>query len=219
MAEPLVMSAGYQLRDEVAALADAVVACEFSRNPRLRLRYWPGGRGKSRQDAAYHLAFLADAVDVDSQAVFNDYIAWAKVLLLHFGVLAEDLDQHLGCMADVEVNCKAHCTKPTGGIFCNGQFVNATDVEACIAHLATKFKINVDVTARASASGGCSSGNCGGNASAGASLSVPKAPSTSGGNGCASSPGSSNGVTGVLALVGAVAVASGIRARRRRDRR
>lgn len=101
MAEPLVLSAGHQLRDQAGALADAVVACEFSRNPRLRLRYGPGGRGKSRQDAAYHLAFLADAVDVDSPAVFNDYIAWAKVLLLHFGVLAEDLDQHLGCMADV----------------------------------------------------------------------------------------------------------------------
>jgi methylmalonyl-CoA mutase cobalamin-binding domain/chain len=101
MAEPLVLSAGHQLRDQAGALADAVVACEFSRNPRLRLRYGPGGRGKSRQDAAYHLAFLADAVDVDSQAVFNDYIAWAKVLLLHFGVLAEDLDLHLGCMAEV----------------------------------------------------------------------------------------------------------------------
>jgi methylmalonyl-CoA mutase cobalamin-binding domain/chain len=101
MAEPLVLSAGHQLRDQAGALADAVVACEFSRNPRLIARYGPAGRGKSRQDAAYHLAFLADAVDVDSQAVFNDYIGWAKVLLLHLGVLAEDLDQHLGCMADV----------------------------------------------------------------------------------------------------------------------
>ena len=101
MAEALVLSAGHQLRDQAGALADAVVACEFSRNPRLRLRYGPAGRGKSRQDAAYHLAFLADAVDVDSQAVFNDYIGWAKVLLLHFGVLAEDLDQHLRCMAEV----------------------------------------------------------------------------------------------------------------------
>lgn len=101
MAEPLVLSAGHQLRDQAAALADAVVACEYSRNPRLIVRYGPGGRGKSRRDAAWHLAFLADAVDVGSQAVFNDYIAWAKVLLLHMGVLAEDLDQHLGCMADV----------------------------------------------------------------------------------------------------------------------
>ena len=83
MAEPLVLSAGYQLRDQAGALADAVVACEFIRNPRLRLRYGPGGRGKSRQDAAYHLAFLADAVDVDSQAVFNDYIAWATVSYTH----------------------------------------------------------------------------------------------------------------------------------------
>lgn len=101
MAEPLVLSAGHQLRDQAGALADAVVACEYSRNPRLIARYGPAGRGKSRQDAAYHFAFLSDAVDVGSQAVFDDYIAWAKVLLLHLGALAEDLDEHLGCMADV----------------------------------------------------------------------------------------------------------------------
>ena len=101
MSEPLVLSAGHQLRDQAGALADAVVACEYRRNPRLIVRYGPRGRGKSRQDAAYHLAFLADAVDVGSQAVFDDYIGWAKVLLLHLGVLAEDLDHHLGCMADV----------------------------------------------------------------------------------------------------------------------
>jgi methylmalonyl-CoA mutase cobalamin-binding domain/chain len=78
-----------------------VVTREFGRYPHLRARYGPIGPTKSRQDAAYHFAFLADAVDTNSPALFNDYIGWAKVLLEHLGVLSEDLDHHLGCMAEV----------------------------------------------------------------------------------------------------------------------
>lgn len=121
-----------------------------------------------------------------------------------------NFDCDFGCMADVEVNCKASCTKPAGGIFCNGQYVNATDVEACIKHLATK-NLNVDVSARAS--GGCTSGNCSGQGSV--SISKPNVPGS--GGGCASTPGSSNGVSAVLALLGVVLGASLIK--RRRDER
>ena len=69
--------------------------------PKLRTRYGAAGRTKSRQDAVYHLLHLADALDANSPALFNDYIGWAKVLLQHFGVSSEDLDRHLECMADV----------------------------------------------------------------------------------------------------------------------
>lgn len=93
MTDALVLSAGHQLRDQVAALADAVVACEFGRNPQLRARYGPAGRTKSRQDAVYHFSTLADALDFSSQALFNDYIGWVKVLLEQRGVRSEDLDQ------------------------------------------------------------------------------------------------------------------------------
>lgn len=98
---PLVLSAGHQLREQVGALADAVVACEFGRNPTLRARYGPNGRTKSRQDAVYHFSYLADALDFGSQALFDDYIGWVKVLLEQRGVRSEDLEHHLVCMADV----------------------------------------------------------------------------------------------------------------------
>ena len=101
MTETLVLSAGHQFRDRAGALADAVVACEFSRDPKLRARYGAAGRTKSRQDAVYHLLHLADALDVNSPALFNDYIGWVKVLLQHLGVSSDDLDHHLDCMADV----------------------------------------------------------------------------------------------------------------------
>ena len=101
MTDTLVLSAGHQVRDQAGALADAVVACEFGRYPKLRARYGAAGRTKSRQDAVYHFLHLADALDVNSPALFNDYIGWVKVLLQHLGVSSEDLDHHLDCMAEV----------------------------------------------------------------------------------------------------------------------
>jgi MerR family transcriptional regulator, light-induced transcriptional regulator len=101
MNDTLVLSAGHQLRDQAGALADAVVACKFGRYPRMRARYGPGGRMKSRQYAMDHFSYLADVVDVNSSALFNDYIGWVKLLLQERGVLSEDLDHHLGCMSDM----------------------------------------------------------------------------------------------------------------------
>jgi methanogenic corrinoid protein MtbC1 len=99
MADSLLLSAGHQLRDQAQALAETTVSHEFGRNPRLRARYGPAGRDKSRQDAVCHFVFLADALDVGSPALFMDYVAWAKVLLVQRGVSGEDMVQHLACMA------------------------------------------------------------------------------------------------------------------------
>jgi methylmalonyl-CoA mutase cobalamin-binding domain/chain len=101
MTDTLVLSAGHQVRDQAGALADAVVARAFTRHPKLRARYGAAGRTKSRQDAEYHLLHLADALDANCPAVFNDYIGWVKVLLQHLDVGSEDLEHHLECMADV----------------------------------------------------------------------------------------------------------------------
>lgn len=74
MTDTLVLSAGHQLRNQVSALAGAVVACEFGRYPHLRARYGPTGRAKSCQDAAYYFSYLADSLDTNSPALFNNYI-------------------------------------------------------------------------------------------------------------------------------------------------
>jgi methanogenic corrinoid protein MtbC1 len=101
MSDTLVLSAGHQLRDQAGALADAVVACEFGRHPQLRARYGAAGRTKWRQDAVCHFSILADAVDANSPALFNDHVGWVKVLLQHLGAHSDDLDHQLDCMADV----------------------------------------------------------------------------------------------------------------------
>lgn len=53
------------------------------------------------------------------------------------------------CFAKLQGGCDVQCQDPKGALFCNGQYVNATDVEQCIAYLATQG-IKVDVSARGS---------------------------------------------------------------------
>lgn len=118
-----------------------------------------------------------------------------------------NFDCDYSCMADVEVSCKAQCAKPTGGIFCNGQFVNATDVQQCVTYLASKLKIDVDVSATASATSSCGPDGC--NADGNAAVKA---------SGCAAAPGSNNGVVGALGLVGVLGLVGAIRARLRSRR-
>jgi MerR family transcriptional regulator, light-induced transcriptional regulator len=82
-------------------LAEELVALEFARHPELALRYGPRGRDKSLQDAGYHLAYLAEALEFDNRALFIDYVAWAKVMLHQRKVRASDLAFHLECTAQV----------------------------------------------------------------------------------------------------------------------
>ena len=84
-----------------AALATALVDREFARHPELAQRYGKAGREKSLQDAGYHLAFLAQALALNNQGIFLDYIAWTKVVLGQRKVLASDLIFHLECLAGV----------------------------------------------------------------------------------------------------------------------
>jgi MerR family transcriptional regulator, light-induced transcriptional regulator len=82
-------------------IAVAVVEREFARHPALEQRYGKIGREKSLQDAGYHLSFLAQALALNNQAMFVDYVAWAKVMLSQRKVLAADLAFHLESLAEV----------------------------------------------------------------------------------------------------------------------
>ena len=76
---------------------------------------------------------------------------------------AVNFDCNLSCFASVEGGCEAKCTEPSGGIFCNGQYVNAAEVEACIIALANAG-LEVDVSARGSVT--CVLNGCDGDGSA-----------------------------------------------------
>jgi methanogenic corrinoid protein MtbC1 len=92
---PIQQELGAQLRQKQAALAEELVRRQFAAQPQLALRYGAAGREKCLQDANYHLAYLADAMNAGDSALFANYIAWAKVMLGKRGIPAEDLARHL----------------------------------------------------------------------------------------------------------------------------
>jgi MYXO-CTERM domain-containing protein len=105
------------------------------------------------------------------------------------------------CKADLQGGCTAHCTEPSGALFCDGNYVDTgNNLQNCIDALNAYLHVKVD----ASASGSCSGNECSGQAKASAS--------------CAAAPGDAE--TGAGLVVGALGVvALGVARRRRRAQR
>jgi methanogenic corrinoid protein MtbC1 len=82
-------------------MAETLVARQFERNPQLEVRYGKRGRERCLEDAKYHLSYLAEAIDAGSEALFIEYLNWAKVMLGQRNVPAADLVRHLELMREV----------------------------------------------------------------------------------------------------------------------
>ena len=83
----------------------------------------------------------------------------------------------VNCTSMLSEKCTAACMSHTA-IFCDGNFINATDANACISDLKAVF--NITVTGYASASSGCDGGTCEAQAAAGGSVSCSAAPANEG---------------------------------------
>lgn len=76
-------------------IAEAVTDRQFSDNPELSERYGSAGRQKCTADAKRHLSYLSSAIAQDSDAIFVDYVGWAKILLIKLGIHYQDLTTNL----------------------------------------------------------------------------------------------------------------------------
>ncbi len=90
---------GDRLRRATNLIANAALARDYVRRPYLLERYGEKGRAKYWQDILFNLAALSAAVDADDSQIFLRYVAWLKILLLHRGVLSDDIIESLRCMA------------------------------------------------------------------------------------------------------------------------
>ena len=114
-----------------------------------------------------------------------------------------NMDCDLQCFAKLEGGCKVACTQPSGGLFCNGQFVNASDVDSCIkALVAQGLKIDVSATAQVT----CDLSGCDGDGNA-----------SVGGLACAAAPGTESPFAPIAIAMGMAA--AGISMSRRRNRK
>lgn len=51
------------------------------------------------------------------------------------------------CETEMVETCETECEDKGGAIFCDGQFVNASDVEACASELSAEIEIDIDIQA------------------------------------------------------------------------
>lgn len=81
-------------------LAKAVATRQYAEHPELRERYGLVGWERTLEDASYNLAFLAQAIALESPALFTDYLGWLKVVLLRRRVRLQDLLDHFAYLRD-----------------------------------------------------------------------------------------------------------------------
>ncbi len=113
-----------------------------------------------------------------------------------------NLDCDIACYAKLEGGCKVQCEAPSGAIFCNGQYVNATDPQSCINALIAQG-VEVDVSARGECTITLGGADCDGTANAG-------------GFGCSAQPGSDSPFAPVIVGMGLAAAAISVSRRRNR---
>jgi methanogenic corrinoid protein MtbC1 len=78
-----------------AEITEAVVAREFSERTEWLERYGAAGRDRCLEDLGRHLDYLATALAQDSASLFDDYVAWAAVLLKRLGIPEDHLRANL----------------------------------------------------------------------------------------------------------------------------
>ena len=74
------------LRDYKDELVEKVMSGLAARYPHYAERMGAEGWHKCRNDVAYHILYLADAVGAESQRLFIEYVKWVKVLFASLGV-------------------------------------------------------------------------------------------------------------------------------------
>lgn len=72
-------------------LAQIITELHFKNHPELLEQYGERGRKKCHQDALYHISYLEQAVRVNSNALFSNYLDWARTMLKERGIPEQDL--------------------------------------------------------------------------------------------------------------------------------
>ena len=76
-------------------LAAELTERHFRRRPELERRYGARGRMKCREDAEFHLRYLAQAIALGVPQLFSEYLAWAAAMLESRDVPADDLQSDM----------------------------------------------------------------------------------------------------------------------------
>lgn len=82
-------------------LARRIIRHQAQLQPDLEVRYGQVGMEICLQDIRYPLAYLAEALSLQSPALFEEYVKWLKKLLSSLGIPDEDMRINLRCMREI----------------------------------------------------------------------------------------------------------------------
>lgn len=85
---------------QIDHIAQLVTEAQFAADPSLRERFGDRGLRKCTEDCKRHLSYVSSAAAASSDALFTDYVGWAKVLLARLGLSDEDLSRNLILLRD-----------------------------------------------------------------------------------------------------------------------
>jgi methanogenic corrinoid protein MtbC1 len=94
------MTAAETIRATLDQTAAAIAARHFARHAEALARYGEMGRQRCLEDARFHLQYLATALEAESDALFLDYVGWAKVVLAQRHVPERDLAENLAIVEE-----------------------------------------------------------------------------------------------------------------------
>jgi len=82
-------------------LAEKVLSRQFFYKPELKVEVIDDNYKKYIKDISYHLAYLSEAINLNSLELFNDYASWNKGLPEDLNIEAKQIPINLICIKDV----------------------------------------------------------------------------------------------------------------------
>ncbi len=82
-------------------IAGEVTRRHFEADSSLQAKFGDAGRAKCTEDASRHISYLAAAAAGSSDALFEEYVGWAKILLVRLHFSEEHLARNLSLLRQV----------------------------------------------------------------------------------------------------------------------
>lgn len=105
-------SAARAVRENISLVSERVVEQIYAAQKERWQSYAESGRQKSVRDVGYHLSYLAEALEADDPALFNEYLAWAKALFAGLNFSDEMLTNTLQTVRSVLAESVAEDVRP-----------------------------------------------------------------------------------------------------------
>ncbi len=90
-----------ELSLQAGELAEKIVELQYNRQPDFWNKYGKRGKQLSLRDAAYHLPFLGESIEIGDKTIFTNYVKWVKKLFRGLKFPDEVMIETLRCTKEI----------------------------------------------------------------------------------------------------------------------